>query len=31
MPEVIPPEACCLGGRESLTLLGQLVEAAIPD
>jgi uncharacterized protein YndB with AHSA1/START domain len=31
IPDVIPPEACCLGWQESLTLLGQLVEATIPD
>src|SRR2546430_17644093 len=31
VPEVIPPEACCLGWQESLTLLAQLVEAEIPD
>jgi hypothetical protein len=31
IPDVIPPEACCLGWQESLTLLGQLVEAEIPD
>ena len=30
IPEVIPPEACCLGWQESLTLLAQLVEAEIP-
>jgi hypothetical protein len=30
LPEVIPPEACCLGWQESLTLLAQLVEAEIP-
>src|SRR5207249_2567642 len=29
LPEVIPPEACCLGWQESLTLLAQLVEAEI--
>jgi len=28
---VIPPEACYLGWQESLTLLGKLVEADIPD
>jgi uncharacterized protein YndB with AHSA1/START domain len=27
VPEVIPPEACYLGWQESLTLLGNLVEA----
>ena len=31
LPAVIPPEACCLGWQESLTLLAQLVEADIPD
>lgn len=31
IPDVIPPEACYLGWQESLTLLGQLVEAEIPD
>ena len=31
LPDVIPPEACVLGWQESLTLLAQLVEAAIPD
>src|SRR5262245_16438700 len=31
IPDVIPPEACCLGWQESLTLLGKLVEAEIPD
>jgi uncharacterized protein YndB with AHSA1/START domain len=31
LPDVIPPEACCLGWQESLTLLMQLVEAEIPD
>ena len=30
IPEAIPPEACCLGWQESLTLLAQLVEAEIP-
>src|SRR3954468_2810061 len=30
IPEVIPPEACCLGWQESLTLLAQLIEADIP-
>jgi uncharacterized protein YndB with AHSA1/START domain len=30
IPDVIPPEACCLGWQESLTLLSQLVEAEIP-
>ncbi len=29
--DVIPAEACHLGWQESLTLLAQLVEAAIPD
>ena len=31
IPEVIPPEACYLGWQESLILLAQLVEAAVPD
>jgi uncharacterized protein YndB with AHSA1/START domain len=31
VPDVIPPEACYLGWQESLVLLGQLVEAEIPD
>ena len=31
IPDVIPTEACMLGWQESLTLLTQLVEAAIPD
>jgi len=31
IPETIPPQACYLGWQESLTLLGQLVEAEIPD
>lgn len=31
VPEVIPPEACCLGWQESLSLLERLVEAEIPD
>ena len=31
IPEVIPVEACYLGWQESLTLLGKLVEAEIPD
>jgi uncharacterized protein YndB with AHSA1/START domain len=30
IPEVIPPEACCLGWQESLALLAYLVEAEIP-
>ena len=30
IPEAIPLEACHLGWQESLTLLAQLVEAAIP-
>lgn len=30
IPEVIPPEACCLGWQESLALLTLLVEAEIP-
>jgi uncharacterized protein YndB with AHSA1/START domain len=31
MPDVIPAEACYLGWQESLILLGELVEAEIPD
>ena len=31
IPDVIPAEACYLGWQESLTLLGKLVEAEIPD
>src|SRR5262245_27331299 len=31
LPDVIPPEACCLGWQDSLTLLAKLVEAEIPD
>jgi uncharacterized protein YndB with AHSA1/START domain len=31
LPDVIPPEACCLGWQESLTLLANLVEADVPD
>ncbi len=31
LPDVIPPEACCLGWQESLLLLAKLVEAEIPD
>lgn len=31
VPAAIPPEACYLGWQESLALLGQLVEAEIPD
>jgi uncharacterized protein YndB with AHSA1/START domain len=30
IPDVIPTEACYLGWQESLTLLGQLVEAEVP-
>ena len=30
IPEAIPAEACYLGWQESLTLLGQLIEADIP-
>jgi uncharacterized protein YndB with AHSA1/START domain len=30
IPDVIPPEACCLGWQESLALLALLVEAEIP-
>jgi len=29
VPEVIPPEACCLGWQESLALLAELVEAEV--
>ncbi|PHV04984.1 polyketide cyclase [Janthinobacterium sp. BJB412] len=31
IPEMIPAEACYLGWQESLILLAQLVEAAVPD
>jgi uncharacterized protein YndB with AHSA1/START domain len=31
IPDVIPPEACCLGWQESLVLLAKLVEAEIPE
>jgi uncharacterized protein YndB with AHSA1/START domain len=31
LPDMIPPDACCLGWQESLTLLAKLVEAEIPD
>ena len=31
IPDMIPPEACCLGWQESLALLAKLVEAEIPD
>jgi uncharacterized protein YndB with AHSA1/START domain len=31
LPGAIPPETCCPGWQESLTLLAKLVEAAIPD
>jgi uncharacterized protein YndB with AHSA1/START domain len=31
VPAVIPPDACYVGWQESLTLLGKLVEAEIPD
>ncbi len=31
LPDAIPPEACCLGWQESLTLLAKLVEAEIPN
>ena len=31
IPDVIPPEACCLAWQESLALLAHLVEAEIPD
>lgn len=31
IPDVIPPDACCLGWQESLALLAKLVEPEIPD
>jgi uncharacterized protein YndB with AHSA1/START domain len=31
IPDVIPPEACCLGWQESLAQLALLVEPDIPD
>jgi len=31
IPDIIPPETCCLGCQESLTLLARFVEAEIPD
>jgi uncharacterized protein YndB with AHSA1/START domain len=31
IPDVIPPEACCLGWQESLAHLASLVEPEIPD
>ena len=31
VPDFIPPEACCLGWQDSLTLLAKLVEAEILD
>ena len=31
IPDAIPPEACYLGWQESLVLLGQLIEAEIPE
>ncbi len=31
IPDVIPPEACCLGWQESLSALAKLVEPNIPD
>lgn len=31
IPDIIPVEMCYLGWQESLQLLGQLVEASIPD
>lgn len=31
VPGIIPPEACYLGWQESLSLLGKLVEADIPE
>jgi uncharacterized protein YndB with AHSA1/START domain len=30
IPDVNPPEACCLGWQESLALLAKLVEVEIP-
>jgi len=30
VPDVIPPEACCLGWQESLELLARLIEVDIP-
>jgi uncharacterized protein YndB with AHSA1/START domain len=30
IPELIPPESCCVGWQQSLTLLAQLVEPEIP-
>jgi uncharacterized protein YndB with AHSA1/START domain len=30
IPDMIPPEACCLGWQESLELLAKLVEPEIP-
>lgn len=30
IPEVIPPESCCVGRQQSLTLLAQLVEPEVP-
>jgi len=31
IPDVIPPEACCLGWQESLAALARLVEPEIPE
>ena len=31
IPDMIPTEMCYLGWQESLQLLGQLVQAEIPD
>ncbi len=31
IPELIPPEACCLGWQDSLTLLAKLVQVDIPE
>jgi len=31
VPDVIPAEACYLGWQDSLSLLGKLIEAEIPD
>jgi uncharacterized protein YndB with AHSA1/START domain len=31
LPDILPPEACCLGWHESLILLAKLVEVEIPS
>ncbi|MGH6884673.1 MAG: SRPBCC family protein [Geminicoccales bacterium] len=31
VPDIIPPDACCLGWQESLAQLANLVDAEIPD